>query len=623
MKHQYDALSWLITITAVIVLAGLPAAHTQASSTFTYVALPDTQNYSQQTPPTIFTSQTQWIVNNQASQNIAFVAHEGDVVQGDAYDLAQEWTNATSAMYLLNNTSPSLPVGVVAGNHDIYAGTPFMTDFGPPEYGGNSWYGGAKYYSSYDTFSAGGRTFLVLNLQYDGNANVISWAQGIINAHLGMPTIVNTHDYLEPGGRDTYGNTMWNSLISPNSQIFMVTAGHIGGEWEQTSTDAAGKSVFEVQADFEDGQYGGNGGNGYMRLYQFDEANSMIHVKTFSPYDTSGGANGTYQTGQDPEDVQLGYSGAATMSQFDLSMNFNDRLGPSTIPEPSTFVLLAVGFLSLAIYVVLSKRNRQFVFQRSDRMITKMKVLLGAVAIAAVLVMSVGPANASSVALVDPSFEANVQPDGGMVPFDNVGLEAPTGGDWLALDTNVVIWRPTSADFPALAGGSLPAPAAGQQCVLNIGDQDSGIGQILPGFLQPHKIYTLTVAFGSPLTYGFTDDALAFAYEDATDPTTGNLLQNQNTPIYPPPLPGTFKDQSFTIHTDDYIVPGAQPGDTDEYGNPVCAAGDNLVIFIELGTGSALDNVRLTVSDVPEPSTLMLLAGAGFSLLAYAWRKRK
>ncbi len=180
-----------------------------------------------------------------------------------------------------------------------------------------------------------------------------------------MPTIVNTHDYLVPGGRDTYGNTLWNSLISPNSQIFMVDCGHVGGEWEQTSNDAAGKPVFECLADFEDGYYGGNGGNGYMRLYQFDEAASEIQVKTFSPYVTTGGAGGTYQTGQDPEDLaQYSLSGPATLSQFDLSLNFNDRLGPSTIPEPSTFVLLVVGLISLGVLALLNKRNRQLSFYK-------------------------------------------------------------------------------------------------------------------------------------------------------------------------------------------------------------------------------------------------------------------
>jgi hypothetical protein len=313
------------------------------------------------------------VVNNQASQNIAFVTQLGDIVQTGA---TYEWTNASNAIYLLNNLNPSLPVGVVAGDHDIYAGTPFMNYFGPPEYSGNSWYGGAKYYSQWQTFSGGGRNYLVLDLQYDGNSNVISWAQSILNAHPGMPTIVNTHDYLQPGGYTPYGTTLWNNLINTNSQIFMVLAGRMGGEWEQTSTDAAGKSVFEMEADFEDGYYGGNGGNGYMRLLQFDEADSEINVKTFSPYDTSGGPNGTYQTGEDPEDLaQYGISGPGALSQFSLSMNFDERLGPSTVPEPSTFVLLVVGLVSSAVFVLLNKRNRQLFLRRNDQMITKMDTL--------------------------------------------------------------------------------------------------------------------------------------------------------------------------------------------------------------------------------------------------------
>jgi hypothetical protein len=65
------------------------------------------------------------------------------------------------------------------------------------------------------------------------------------------------------------------------------------------------------------------------------------------------------------------------------------------------------------------------------------------------------------------------------------------------------------------------------------------------------------------------------------------------------------------------------PGSTDEYGNPECAAGDSLLVVIELGAGGAVDNVRLTASEVPEPSTLVSLAAAAVGLLAYAWRKRK
>jgi hypothetical protein len=262
-----------------------------------------------------------------------------------------------------------------------------------------------------------------------------------------------------------------------------------------------------------------------------------------------------------------------------------------------------------------------------------MKVVLGVVVIASTVVVFAGAANAGTVALDNPSFEQPALPAGGMLlPSDNPqsSIQYPfayTLASWSVGDQNVVIWHPTSSDFPG-SPGTLPGTATGQQCLLNIGANDDGILQVVPGItIQPHESFTLTVAFGNPMTYGFTDDALAFAYQDPTDPTgqTGNLLQNQDTPItmITTLSPGTFKDESFTINTDDWIVPGAQPGDTDEYGNPVCAAGDNMIIAIELGNGGALDNVRLTSPQVPEPSTLLLLTTGLISLLAYAWRRRR
>ena len=41
--------------------------------------MPDTQHYSESFPA-IFTSQTQWIVDNKDARNIVFVTHEGDIV---------------------------------------------------------------------------------------------------------------------------------------------------------------------------------------------------------------------------------------------------------------------------------------------------------------------------------------------------------------------------------------------------------------------------------------------------------------------------------------------------------------------------------------------------------------
>ncbi len=268
-------------------------------------------------------------------------------------------------------------------------------------------------------------------------------------------------------------------------------------------------------------------------------------------------------------------------------------------------------------------------------MSTKMKVVLGVVVVASTLVVFAGPANATSVALANASFEEPAVPDGGMSaptfdPSSPFGYSLP---GWGTFDTNVVIWNPQNADFAGATGspGTLPASAAGSQCLLNIGDGDSGVAQIVAGItLQPHMQYTLTAAFGSPLTMGFTDNDLAFAYQDPSDPTglTGGELgadDGPNSSGQPIPGAGKFVDNHFTINSDTFIVPGAVPGSTDEYGNPECAAGDSLLVVIELGAGGAVDNVRLTAVStvVPEPSTLVSLAAAAVSLLAYAWRKRK
>ncbi len=51
-----------------------------AAEPFFIAVLPDTQFYSQSYPGT-FDAQTQWVLDNRISQNIAFVAQLGDIVQ--------------------------------------------------------------------------------------------------------------------------------------------------------------------------------------------------------------------------------------------------------------------------------------------------------------------------------------------------------------------------------------------------------------------------------------------------------------------------------------------------------------------------------------------------------------
>ncbi|MGC4013475.1 MAG: Ig-like domain-containing protein [Luteolibacter sp.] len=95
---------------------------------FSIVALPDTQFYSENVGGNlaeIFSAQTDWVVANRNSLKIAAVLHLGDISQhGDnPSTYATEWSNASSAMYRLENPLTTMlpqgiPYSMAVGNHD-------------------------------------------------------------------------------------------------------------------------------------------------------------------------------------------------------------------------------------------------------------------------------------------------------------------------------------------------------------------------------------------------------------------------------------------------------------------------------------------------------------------------
>jgi hypothetical protein len=130
-------------------------------------------------------------------------------------------------------------------------------------------------------------------------------------------TIVSTHDYLSPTNeRLTAGvfdftlvdaenhNTtqqMFEKLIEPSDQIFLVLCGHYVGQGYRVDENVKGRQVHQVLADYQDrGQVGIDSGkpplgptggpaplgDGWLRLLHFDtEANPpTIAMRTFSTY---------------------------------------------------------------------------------------------------------------------------------------------------------------------------------------------------------------------------------------------------------------------------------------------------------------------------------------------------
>ena len=91
---------------------------------FTLAVLPDTQFYCDTRLKLsskwgngdlrrYFFDQTQWVKDNHKRLNIAFLVHEGDIVQADA---PEEWAIAKEAMSILDG---HVPYCLCLGNHDM------------------------------------------------------------------------------------------------------------------------------------------------------------------------------------------------------------------------------------------------------------------------------------------------------------------------------------------------------------------------------------------------------------------------------------------------------------------------------------------------------------------------
>jgi len=256
---------------------------------FVLVALPDTQHYSQSFPST-FQAQTQWIVDNQASMNIAYVAHLGDIVETPG--VTRQWLNADIAMSTLD-LLPGLAYGFGVGNHDQDpigdpAGTANFNLYFPfTRYEGvASWYGGhcgTDNDNHYVLFSAGGMDFVVVHLEYDPSADpaVLAWAESVLQAHLARRAIVVSHYIINPGNPGPYGFQGWSiyQSLKDNPNLFLMLCGHAPGEGRSMSI-FNGTIVNTLLADYQDRP---NGGDGWLRILEFVPADNAINVTTYSP----------------------------------------------------------------------------------------------------------------------------------------------------------------------------------------------------------------------------------------------------------------------------------------------------------------------------------------------------
>ncbi|MFK7691364.1 discoidin domain-containing protein [Paenibacillus sp. HJGM_3] len=251
---------------------------------FSFVWMTDTQYYSKNYPA-IYDTMSQWIVDNQSAKKIQYVLHTGDIV--DSWNDEVQWQRANASMKILDDAS--VPYGVVSGNHDVnheaneYVN--YWRYFGRDRYEGKPWYGGDKDNNRhhYDLISAGGMDFVILYLGVYGtiDTDTVTWANQVLQQYKDRYAIVGTHAYIDPSGKyGVNGKDIMEKIVAPNENVFLTVSGHYHGAFYNVKR-INGRVVYEVLSDYQGGPLGGQG---YLRLLQFDAASKRMYMNTYSPY---------------------------------------------------------------------------------------------------------------------------------------------------------------------------------------------------------------------------------------------------------------------------------------------------------------------------------------------------
>ena len=233
-------------------------------------------------------------------------------------------------------------------------------------FAGKPWYvsshkGGAD---SAQTFNAGGYTFLHIALEMAADDGVLAWAESVIKANPGLPTIISTHDYLDPQGErranpivdlkrvdpDHHNSAeeYWNKLISSNDQVFLVLCGHHHGQSWRVDDNRSGHKVYQILADYQHrGQTALDAGqaldpyrktppgigDGWYRLMRFDLGAEppRVQVKTWSSHYRSLSGDLPGYSDWYKHHTHAGKTDAEFLASEDFAfelVDFRERFGP-------------------------------------------------------------------------------------------------------------------------------------------------------------------------------------------------------------------------------------------------------------------------------------------------------
>lgn len=252
----------------------------------------DTQHYAnieENGIADIYPTITTFLRTHEEELHLKYVVHTGDLVHRNGKE--DNWKRAKAAMDLLDD----IPVGVLAGNHDMASDTGGYTLY--KKYFGAKVYQGREYYGEsfednrghYDLITLGGRDYIFVYMSHDPDEKALAFIKNSFDKYPDRVGILCVHDFMTTeGSRSQAGETMEKKIVSRCPNVYMVLCGHRYGLYCLTSSydddgdGTAERTVYEMMQNYQ--AAGKEGGSGYFRLMQFDEEKGEIRTITYSAY---------------------------------------------------------------------------------------------------------------------------------------------------------------------------------------------------------------------------------------------------------------------------------------------------------------------------------------------------
>ncbi|MBR4905761.1 MAG: metallophosphoesterase [Clostridia bacterium] len=263
-----------------------PQRYVAEEGVYTIAWMSDPQHYSKKFPETYY-AMTSFLRDHSDEMHLAYIINTGDLVHNT--DLESEWDVADKAQTMIDN----IPNGVLAGNHDVLDPIGYKTfcaRFGEKRYKDKPWYGGSfeNNRGHYDLLTIGETEYLFVYMGFGPTKKAIQWVSDVFKQYPERVGVLCLHDYYTKQLTLSADGKKWHdSVVAKSPNLYMVLCGHKYGAYcfpESFDDDKDGREdrtvyqmLFNYQASLQDG------GGGYLRLMQIDEAAGTMHNLTYSP----------------------------------------------------------------------------------------------------------------------------------------------------------------------------------------------------------------------------------------------------------------------------------------------------------------------------------------------------